>query len=69
MPRNTDEAGTARDVLFEFHHIGRSVRVAAIEPGTNTEVVVVGAATAGEAALKRLALRKLNAVLAGRSSV
>lgn len=54
------------DALFEFRRIGPSVRVAAIDPGTNTEVVVVGAAAAGEAALMRLALRKLNAVLAGR---
>lgn len=69
MPSNKDEAGAARDVLFEFHRIGRSVRVAAIEPGTNTEVVVVGAATAGEAALKRLALRKLKTVLAGRRRI
>lgn len=54
------------EVLFEFRRIGGSVRVAAIDPGSNTEVVVVGAAAAGEEALARLALRKLTRVLAGR---
>ena len=54
------------DALFEFRRIGPSVRVAAIDPNTNTEVVVVGAAAAGDAALMRLALRKLNTVLARR---
>ena len=54
------------DALFEFRRIGPSVRVAAIDPKTNTEVVIVGAAVAGDAALMRLALRKLNTVLAGR---
>jgi hypothetical protein len=51
------------EVLFEFRRIGASVRVAAIDPRTNTEVVVVGSATMSEALLKEMARRKLAYVL------
>ena len=68
MATRSEEKGAVApdDALFEFRRIGPSVRVAAIDPKTNTEVVIVGAAVAGDAALMRLALRKLNTVLAGR---
>jgi hypothetical protein len=49
--------------LFEFRRVGRYVRVAAVDPATNTEVVVVGAADGGEALLRQTALRKLLLVL------
>ncbi len=52
------------EVLFEFRQIGNSVKVSAIEPITNTEVSIVGPATAGEHALKMAAIRKLQYVLA-----
>lgn len=70
MATRGEDKGTVAlgDALFELRRIGPSVRVAAIDPRTNTEVVVVGAAAAGDAALMRLALRKLNTVLAGRSA-
>lgn len=51
------------EVLFEFRRVGRYVRVAAVDPATNTEVVVVGAADGGEALLRQTALRKLLLVL------
>jgi hypothetical protein len=51
------------EVLFEFRRVGASVRVAAIHVDTGTEVVLVGAASAGDYALKMAAVRKLAYVL------
>jgi uncharacterized protein DUF6898 len=54
-------------VYFEFTPIGASVKVAAIDAATGTEVSVVGPARASQADLQRLALQKLRARLkAGR---
>jgi len=52
-----------RDVLFEFHVLGRSIRVVAIDPDSNTEITMVGAPGCGERTLKRLAARKLAYVI------
>jgi hypothetical protein len=52
------------EILFELRRVGRSVRVAAIDPVTATEVVMVGPAGHGTETLKRLAARKLAYVLA-----
>ena len=62
---------TSRDVylpeiLFEFKQVGKALRVVAIDPVTNTEVVMVGDPGCGREALKRLAARKLIYVLAKR---
>ena len=56
------------EVLFEFYRIGNSVRVVAIDPVTNTEITMVGAAGCGEETLKRLAARKLAYVIAKKRS-
>lgn len=53
-----------REVYFEFRRIGNYVKVSAIDGETATEVSIVGDATVGEAHLKRLALKKLEYVLA-----
>lgn len=53
-----------RQVIFEFTQIGNSVRVTAMDCASLTEVVIVGSPAAGELALKRTALGKLNYVLA-----
>ena len=53
-----------REYLIEFHQVGRYVKVSAIDPITNTEVVLVGAASATQSELSRLAVRKLEYVLA-----
>ena len=55
--------GQPREVYFEFTAIGRNVKVAAIDAATGTEVVVMGPASASQADLQRLALRKLEAKL------
>jgi hypothetical protein len=53
-----------REVILEYQQIGNSVRVAAVDPETLTEVSIVGSASAGLEALKRTAIRKLEYVLA-----
>ncbi len=52
--------------ILEFSRIGATVRVAALDPATLTEVVIQGPAAAGEAALRGAALRKLAYVLERR---
>jgi hypothetical protein len=53
-----------REVLFEFHHVGgNSVRVSAIDPVTNTEVIIVGDKRFSEKMLMNQAMRKLKYVL------
>jgi hypothetical protein len=63
----TDEAANLGEVIFEFRQIGASVKVSAIHVATDTEVSLVGAATAGEYALRMAATRKLIYVLAARA--
>jgi hypothetical protein len=52
-----------RETLFEFHRVGAYVKVSAVDPETLTEVSIVGDPSAGEAALKGAAVRKLAYVL------
>lgn len=61
MSAQDDEA---REVLFEFRRVGTTVRVAAIDAATGTEVTVMGPATASRNDLQRLALNKLKVRLA-----
>ena len=56
-----------REILFEFRRVVRAIRVAAIDPVTRIEVIMVGAPGYGEEALKRLAARKLAYVIAKRT--
>jgi len=60
---NTDDLG---EVLFEFRRVGAMVRVTAIHAATGTEIVLAGAASAGDYALKLAAMRKLVYVLEKR---
>ena len=52
-----------REVLFEFTRVGKSLRVAAIDPVPGTEVIMVGAPGYGHEMLKRIAARKLAYVI------
>ena len=61
-----NKGANLREVLFELHRVGNSVRVNAIDPATNVEVTIIGDLRAGEEALKRTAMRKLAYVLAKR---
>jgi hypothetical protein len=51
------------EVLFEFTRIGNSVKVSATDPRSLVEVAIVGDPGMGEAALRRIATRKLAYVL------
>jgi hypothetical protein len=51
------------EVILEFVQIGALIRVSAMEPKSLTEVVIYGPASAGETALRRVVLRKLDYVL------
>jgi hypothetical protein len=55
-----------REVILEFQRIGGSVKVTAVDPETLVEVSIVGAAGAGEEALRRAAVHKLEYVLGRR---
>ena len=56
-----------REVILEFHVVGNAVKVTAIDPETLVEVSIMGPRSAGEEALKRAALRKLDYMLAKRA--
>ncbi len=47
------------EVLFEFMRVGNVVRVAAIDPVSRTEVVMVGSPRYSRELLKKMAARKL----------
>jgi Domain of unknown function (DUF6898) len=59
---------SCKEVIFEFHRVGNSVKVTAVDPETQIEVSIVGPARAGEAELRRVALDKLAYVLRKRGS-
>ena len=52
-----------REVILEFHQVGSYIKVSAVDPVTLTEVSIVGNPAAGEAALRRAAIRKLEYVM------
>jgi len=54
--------------IIEFHRIGNAVKVSAMDPATLTEVSIMGAPGAGDTELTRLAVRKLEYVLAKRAA-
>jgi hypothetical protein len=56
------------EVLFEFRRVGASVKVTAIHVNTGTEIILVGAVSAGDYALKMAAIRKLIYVLGRREN-
>jgi hypothetical protein len=57
-----------REVIFEFIQLGGAVKVTALDTASGIEASIVGDPAAGEAALKRLALKKLDYVLAKRGT-
>jgi hypothetical protein len=52
-----------REVIFEFRPVGNLMRVMAMDTATMTEVLTQGPANAGEEALKKNALLRLEYVL------
>ncbi len=57
-----------KEVIIEFHCVGAYVKVSAIDPDSLTEVSIVGDPQAGEAMLKRLAVQRLEYVLARKAA-
>lgn len=55
-----------REILLELHQIANAAKVTAVDTVTLVEVSIVGPPGAGEEALKRIAIRKLDYVLAKR---
>lgn len=60
MPHDTLKG---REVYLEFHRFGATVKVTAMDTLSMTEIVIQGPPSAGEAALKDAALRRLEYVL------
>jgi hypothetical protein len=54
--------------IIEFHRVGNAVKVSAFDPVTLTEVSIVGAPVVGDTELTRLAVRKLEYMLAKRGT-
>lgn len=52
-----------REVIIEFHPVGNIVKVSAMDTASLTEVSIQGPASAGEAMLKRNAIKRLEYVL------
>lgn len=48
-----------REIIFEYQSLSETVRLAAIDAATGTEVIVFGPARAARHDLERVALRKL----------
>ena len=57
-----------QEVLFEFFKIKNFVRVTAIDPISGIEATMIGPRTYGQAALKKLATRKLKYVIAKKTA-
>jgi len=58
---NDDRAKAAGqgEVYFEFHQIGRAMKVSAVDAASGIEVVIMGPASATQNDLQNIALRKL----------
>jgi hypothetical protein len=62
LPMSTDSL-KGREIYIEFFRIGGSVKVTAMDTATLTEISVQGPPSAGEEALKRNALNRLEYVM------
>jgi len=60
----TDQEG----YIIEFHRVGNAVKVSAMDPRTLIEVSIVGDPGAGDAELTRIAIRKLEFMIAKRAA-
>lgn len=56
--------GASGEVYFEFTQIGGQMRVAAIDPVTTTEVIIIAPVTATRIQMQNVALAKLKRRLA-----
>jgi hypothetical protein len=68
MARSGDRRAEEGEAIIEFHAIGNTVKVSAIDAATLTEVSIVAPAGAAERDMTEAVLRKLRYVLARRSA-
>lgn len=61
------ESGKSREVYFELYPVGDSMKVSAIDSATGIEVSIVGPANLPQSELERVALNKLNYVMAQKA--
>lgn len=52
-----------REIIIEFYPVGQYVKVSAMDTVTLTEISIQGPASAGEEALKRGAIKRLEYVM------
>lgn len=55
------------EYLVEFHQVGNTIKVSALDPVSNTEVSIVGDPAASQDELTRIAVQKLEYVLAKKA--
>lgn len=65
-PHKGNSGGNAggREVIFEYHPVGISIKVTAVDVETGLEVSVVGPSSAARSELERVAVNKLRYMLA-----
>ena len=63
MSSEDEDKDGGTEVLLEFQRVGNAIKVTAVDPETLVEVSIVGDPKAGEAALTRNVIRKLEYVL------
>lgn len=68
MAGRGDQGESAGEVLFEFTQVGQQMRVAAIDPRTSVEVVIVAPVTATRIQMQNIALAKLRRRIAASAA-
>jgi len=63
MARDTETKEILSEVLFQFISQGNYVKVIAVDPITNTEIIMVGDRRSGKPTLERIAIQKLRYVI------
>ena len=63
MARDTETKEILSEVLFQFIPQGNYVKVIAVDPITNTEIIMVGDRRFGKPTLERIAIQKLRYVI------
>lgn len=63
--QSPDDAPRPGEVYIEFKRVGQAFKVVAVDAATGEEVSIMGPASASQADLKRIAVRKLKRKLAG----
>ena len=60
---------TLNEVLFQFIPQGNYVKVIAVDPHTNTEIVMVGDRRSGKQTLERTAIHQLRHVISKNKNI